>query len=52
MLKPGCQKSRSPFWGSDAQMHSELTPDDLLALDLDPGTGETVHAADGHRAAG
>jgi hypothetical protein len=34
-------------WFSDAPMHSELTPDDLLALDLGPGTGGTVHAADG-----
>jgi hypothetical protein len=32
---------------SDAPMHSELTPDDLLALDLGPGTGGTVPAADG-----
>jgi len=31
---------------SDAPMHSELTPDDLLALDLGAETGETVHAAD------
>jgi hypothetical protein len=29
-------------------MHSELTPDDLRALDLGPETGETVHAADGY----
>ena len=34
-------------WGSDAPMHSELTPDDLLALDLGPETGETVQPADG-----
>ena len=33
-------------WFSDAPMHSELTPDDLLALDLGPEAGETVHAAD------
>jgi hypothetical protein len=28
-------------------MHSELTPDDLLTLDLGPETGETMHSADG-----
>ena len=33
--------------GLDAPMHSELTPDDLLALDLGPETGETVQVADG-----
>ena len=36
-------------WGSDAPMHSELTPDDLLALDPGPETGVTVQAADGDR---
>ena len=36
-------------WFSDAPMHSELTPpDDLLALDLGPETGETMHSADGY----
>jgi hypothetical protein len=34
-------------WFSDAPRHSELTPDDLLALDLGPGTAERVPAADG-----
>jgi hypothetical protein len=34
-------------WSSDARLHSELTPDDLLALDLGPETGEPVPAADG-----
>jgi hypothetical protein len=28
-------------------MHAELTPDDLLTLDLGPETGETIHSADG-----
>jgi hypothetical protein len=28
-------------WFSDAPINSELTPDDLLALDLGPETGET-----------
>jgi hypothetical protein len=32
---------------SDAPMHAELTPDDLLILDLGPETGETIHSADG-----
>jgi hypothetical protein len=35
-------------WFSDAPMHSELTPDDLLALDLGTETGETIHSADGY----
>ena len=35
-------------WSSDARLHSELTPDDLLALDLGPETGEPVPAADGY----
>jgi hypothetical protein len=34
-------------WVSDAPMHSELTPDDLLALDLGPETGEAMHSVDG-----
>jgi hypothetical protein len=34
-------------WFSDAPMHSELTPDDLVTLDLGAETGETVHVADG-----
>ena len=34
-------------WGSDAPMHSELTPDDLLILDLGPETGEAIHSSDG-----
>ena len=32
---------------SDARMHAELTPDDLLTLDLGPETGETVPSAEG-----
>jgi len=32
---------------SDAPTHAELTPDDLLTLDLGPETGETIHSADG-----
>ena len=32
---------------SVAPTHAELTPDDLLTLDLRPGTGETIHSADG-----
>ncbi len=32
---------------SNAPMHAELTPDDLLTLDLGPETGETMHSADG-----
>lgn len=32
---------------SDAPMHSELTPDDLLTLDLGPETGQTSDSADG-----
>jgi hypothetical protein len=36
-------------WGSDAPLHSELTPDDLLALDLGPETADPVPAADGVR---
>ena len=33
---------------SDAPTHAELTPDDLLTLDLGPETGETIHSADGN----
>jgi hypothetical protein len=29
-------------------MHSGLTPDDLLTLDLGPETAETMHSAEGH----
>jgi hypothetical protein len=29
------------------QCNAELTPDDLLTLDLGPETGETIHSADG-----
>jgi hypothetical protein len=32
---------------SDAPMHAELTPDDLLTLGLGPETGETIRSADG-----
>ena len=32
---------------SDAPMHSELTPDDLLTLDLGPEADKTEHSADG-----
>jgi hypothetical protein len=32
---------------SDAPMHAELTPDDLLTLDLGSETGETIRSADG-----
>jgi hypothetical protein len=32
---------------SEAPMHAELTPDDLLTLDLGPETGATILSADG-----
>ena len=32
---------------SEAPMHAELTPDDLLTLNLGPETGEAIHSADG-----
>ena len=32
---------------SDAPMHAELTPNDLLTLDLGPEPGETMHSAEG-----
>jgi hypothetical protein len=34
-------------WSWDARRNSELMPDDLLALDLGPETGEPVPPADG-----
>ena len=35
-------------WRSlDAPLHSELTPDDLLTLDLGPEADKTEHSADG-----
>ena len=34
-------------WVGAAPWHAELTPADLLALDLGPETGEPVPAADG-----
>jgi hypothetical protein len=32
---------------SDAPTHAELTPDDLLTLDLGQETGGTIHSTDG-----
>jgi hypothetical protein len=32
---------------SEAPTHAELTPDDLLTLDLGPETAGTMHSADG-----
>jgi hypothetical protein len=37
----------APWRFSDAPTHAELTPDDLLTLDLRPESGETIHSADG-----
>ena len=48
ILTRGTKNQAATVKTAEISTRAELTPDDLLVLDLGPETGETMHSADGN----